>query len=158
MSAQDVYSQLANERKSLLDKICENEELASVIMGLLARLVYVCEHDKGMPVTGMKMDAWSCDDSTFKSRVHFSPLAHSKPLLWGAHSDFSRYARAKAGNLARALSDNPKLEESFQSLVEAISQHAEHKGIPFPALCFTEHIITMDNVIVLKVARRPSAE
>ena len=110
-----VFDQIAGERKNLLDKIVKNEELSSVIMGLLGRLIFICEAEKNKPVTGMTFDPWACDRNTFKSRVHFGDNVIMRSAMWGAKGDFFSYVKSKAGSMALALSDNPKMEIWFQS-------------------------------------------
>lgn len=151
-----VYEELANEQENLLKKIASNDELSSVVMGLLGRLIYVAEVEKNKPVTGISIAEWTANDGRFSARVSFHSISLSTRLMWGAQTSFNRYAAIKAGRMAKALSDNPSLGKSFQELVEGIDAYARHKGIPFKDLEMREHIITRDDVIVLKVCRRPT--
>ena len=158
MNKGTVYEQMVDTRKGLLDKLCENEEMASVVMGLLARLIFICESEKGKPVTGMTFDAWSHDYGVFKSRVHFNSLYVQRSHMWGAQRDFDRYVGQKAGKLALALSDNPAMGKWFEDLIEAVNQYALDKGFLFKNLTFTKHIITNNDVVVLEVGRRPDVK
>ncbi len=155
MSQATVFEQMAAKQGNLLATILTNQDAASLVMGLLGRMIYFAEVEKNMPVEGITVDPLVIEGHTFKARVRFSPVALARSFIWSPKKEFVDYVRMKAGNMAQAMNDNPNLGKFFQDLVAGLVRYCEHKGFPFAHLQFTKHIITKDWVIVLEVARKP---
>jgi hypothetical protein len=157
----NVFNHLADKNRNLLEKICTNDQLASLIMGLVKRLVYVCVNEKSFPVEGMSFSPWNVSGGeveTFTSHVTFSPIfmLREKRALT-QKSDFREYVGHIALEISRAMENNPEIEKWAQELIERIDNFAAHKAIPFADLEFKEHIITMQDVVVLKIGKREGA-
>lgn len=155
MSAPSVLHQMEGNNKRLLDVMLTNQDVCSLVMGLLGRIIYFAETEKRMPVEGITIDDLTVQANVFKARVNFSPVAIARSFIWTPKSEFKAYVALKAGKMAQALTDNPNLGKFFEQLVEALINYAKFKGFPFQHLQFTRHIITKDWVIVLEVARKP---
>lgn len=154
MSAATVYAELAGKRSSLLDKLRTNGDLASVAMGLLARLIYVAEIEKCVPVKGITIGEIAVEEDTFKAQVVFNKISIAGSGIWNPKRSFSDYVALKAGKMAQAMADNPYLGRFFEDLVEHLDAWARHKGIRFADLEMSKHIITKTDMIVLQVGKR----
>lgn len=156
MSASNVFNHL--EGSPLRARLAKNEELTSLVMGLLGRLIFVCEVERKKPVEGMKFSGWGMDNGRFTAKFFCHGLSLVNNHAWGPRREFADFVGQKASKLALALHDNPDMEVFFQELVESIDQYSRDRSIPFDELMFIEHIITKDDVVVLKVQRRPKLE
>lgn len=151
MSGPTVLHHMAGAQNRLLATMLTNQDVCSLVMGLLGRIIHASETEMKMPVEGVTIDPLTVEGSTFKARVHFSPVAIARAYIWTPKKEFADYVRMKAGNMARALADNPNLGRFFEDLVEKLIQHAEFKGVPFRVLTFRKHIITKDWIIILEL-------
>jgi hypothetical protein len=156
-NTQTVYHQMADHNTALLEKICTNDEFSSVIMGLLVQVIRISEVERSKPIEGLTFDPWIVTEdkiATFSSRFKCHSIMLPMTHKWDRQSTFVRYVGQKAGALARALTDNPRLNDWLEELVTAIDNFAKHKGYKFSDLEFTDHIITPTDVVVMKVGKR----
>jgi hypothetical protein len=152
--SQNVLEQL-DGKKTLLAKLRANEELTSIVMGLLVRIVYMAQVEKSKPVKGITIDGPYMTGAQITARLTFNSIALSGSSMWTMKHDFVDYVGGRNAKLAQALSDNPRLGKFFEDVVGQLEQVAAWKSWRFEDMTFTKHIITQDDVIVLEVACRP---
>jgi hypothetical protein len=156
--SQNVYEQMAGDKKTLADKLGTNSELGNVILALLGRLV-IESNLRSKPIEGIEMAPFlnsrlGNGDLIMRSKVTFNALAIARPAMWQLTSDFARYAQSKAMGMAMALQRNPKLADIFTGIVEAIEAWAQDRGLRFEDVKVKQAIISRPgDVFVLKVGK-----
>lgn len=157
--SQNVYEQLAIEKKNLADKLGENAEIGNIVLALLGRLI-ILSQERGRPIEGIATapllnSKLGNGDLVIRSKITFNALSIIRPAMWQLQSDFARYTLSKARGLALALQRNPKLSDFFENIVEAIDQWCRSENVQFPGVRVKQAIISNPgDVLVLKVGRK----
>jgi hypothetical protein len=156
--SQNVYEQLAQDKKTLADKLGTNTELGNVVLALLGRLIIVAQ-ERGKPIEGITLapllnSRLGNGDLVIRSKVTFSSLSIYRPAMWKLTSEFARYAQAKAAGLAQGLQRNPRLADFFEQVVEAVDQWTHGAGVQFGGVHVKQAILSNPgDVLVLKVGK-----
>lgn len=155
--ATSVFEVLHDNKRSLLEKLTENQDLCNFVLGFVGRCICITA-ERGLPLEGIQFGPVEAEDLTngdasLRARVIFNQTPQTAASIWPPQSDFARYVRSKAHGMGIALQKNPNLNHFFQSLIERIDQYATHKGVQFGKLKVQKAIITTADILVLQVGK-----
>jgi hypothetical protein len=149
---ENVSDNIQSKRKGLYDKICENKEVANLLMALLSNLVILC-HRKGKPIEGIAFESPREFNGEITARIWFRSLSIPSVGIWGAKEDFRKYATQYSRQLYKALDKNPRISPFFEQVVEILSKYGERKGLEFKDVAMKKAIITKDDILVIKLGK-----
>ena len=146
---QNAYAYLAKRNNTLLSKIEENKSLAKIFLGLLNRLVIIC-NNVGCEVKDVRFGSASINGEEISARLSFVKGAGTESAV-EAKSDFREYVNRKNMRVAKALESNPHLVRFFTQVVQLMANLCEWRGLKFGDLEVDTAYIDKAYLLVLKL-------
>lgn len=151
----NVAQEIAEKKPLLLQKIESNDDLASVLMALLGRVILEATA-RGFKINGVRMgELFEIGNGEFRCRITYMDTSLILPVKIQIQSSFSKYMAGKNMAMARALSVNASIAGFFEALTSRIEQWAEHKRIPFNEIKVITGgaFISRDNELVIRLGK-----
>lgn len=150
--ADTAFQHLLNTATPLATTLATNNEVCSVLAGLLGKLVIECQA-KGVPVNQVQLsDLRAQGNGQFMCRIkYFGGLVF--PCGIGVKGSLEDYMANKGIQLAKVLAQNYSISRFFEALVTRLVEYAKTKGVPFSDLWVYNDgaFISRDDELVIRV-------
>ena len=148
--SKSVAEEIGNEKPRLLAKICENEDVANVLIALLGKLVITYR-----TAGEIRFSPLQVTDNEFRSRISIIENPIIKPPQLAVRNDLRDYMASKNISLAKVLLLNRHVADFFQELVSRMVNYCDFRHIQFKDLKIITGgaFISKDGELVIRVGK-----